>query len=146
MNMLRPTIRRDQSRRGATMIEFSLSFVAFVILLTALVDLGRAVWTFETLNHAALSGARFAVVHGSGNPVINNGADETALAIRDEVRRNAIGLQADQVSVNTAYDPDNERGSRFTVTAQYSMPTIARFFFPDGTFALSAEVSGVVLQ
>ncbi len=134
-------------RRGAAMVEFTLSFIAILIVFMALVELGRAVWTFTTLSHATFEGARFASVHGADNPVIDNGEDETPAAIEDVVRNNAIGLDAEQIQILTSYSPDNNPGGEFTVAASYGMPTIlGRFFFASGSLPISTKTVGVVLQ
>ena len=62
-----------------------------------------------------------AAVHGSGNPVIVNGSDNTITAISDLVKANSIGLDPAQVTVNTVWSPNNERGSEFTITASYPL-------------------------
>ncbi len=142
----RRTGRRGR-RRGAAILEFTLSFLAFLITLAALAELGRAVWTFTTLRHAIFEGARFATVHGSENPVIQNGQDDTMSAIEDVVKHNAIGLMPDQIQIQTSYSPDNSPGSEFVVSATYSMPTmVGRLFFSTGDFAIRTQAAGVVLQ
>ena len=145
--MLRSHTISDKRRRGAAMIEFTLSFIAFLLALMALAEIGRAVWTFTTLNHAAFEGARFATVHGSDNPVIENGQDETPGAIEQVVRNNAIGLDAGQIQILTSYSPNNDPGSEFTVSASYSMPTmLGGFFFSGGSLDITTRAAGVVLQ
>ena len=55
-------------RHGATMVEFSLVFLLFVVVLVALMEFGRAMWTYATIAHAARQGARYGMVHGSAKP------------------------------------------------------------------------------
>ncbi len=122
------------SRRGSVMVEFSLAFVAFITMIMATVDIGRAVWTYGVLNHAIFQGARFATVHGSGNLITDNqGQDDTAAAIRDIIRNNTVGLDSSQVTVNTSYNPNNDPGSEFTVTASYPINTVFGTFFFSGS-------------
>ena len=129
------------------MVEFSLAFMSFMLLLMGLVEFGRAVWTFNTLSHAVSQGARYATVHGSGNPVMVNGSDDTANAIRTIVRNNAIGLTSNQVVVNTVWAPDNDRGSEFTITASYQLDMIlGTFFFDPSTLTINDRANGVVLN
>ena len=137
---------KRNSRRGSTMIEFSLSFVGFVLLLIALVEIGRAVWTLSSLNQATLAAVRFATVHGSGNPILNNGDDETALAIEQLVQQQSIGLKGDLVEVVTEYAPNNDPGGLVIVTAAYPMAPITRLFFRTGTFNITTTATGVVMQ
>jgi Flp pilus assembly protein TadG len=139
--------RRQDQRRGSTIIEFSLAFTAFIMLLMGLMEFGRAVWTFSTLSHAVSQAARFATLHGSGNPVMVNGNDATATAISNLVKANSIGLDPSQVSVNTVWSPNNDRGSEFTVTASYPLSMMmGSFFFRGGTLTINDQANGVVLN
>lgn len=138
---------RFGKRRGSAMVEFSLAFVSFILLLLGLVEFGRAIWTLNTLSHAVSQGARYATVHGSGNPVMVGGSDETSTAITTTVKNNAIGLTSSQVTVNTVWSPNNDRGSEFTITASYPLELIlGNFFFPATTLTINDEVNGVVLN
>jgi Flp pilus assembly protein TadG len=129
------------------MVEFSLAFTAFIVLLMALMEFGRVVWTFSTLSHAVSQGARYAAVHGSGNPVVVNGSDNTITAISDLVKANSIGLDPAQVTVNTVWSPNNDRGSEFTITASYPLTMMmGSFFFSSGTLTINDEANGVVLN
>jgi Flp pilus assembly protein TadG len=139
--------RRQDRRRGSTIVEFSLAFTAFIMLLMGMMEFGRAVWTFSTLSHAVSQGARYAAVHGSGNPVMVNGNDNTATAIADLVKANSIGLDPSQVTVNTAWSPNNDRGSEFTITASYPLIMImGSVFFSGGTLTINDQANGVVLN
>ena len=48
-------IRRPvrNGRRGATMVEFALFFLLFFVVTVALMELGRGMWTYTTVAHAA---------------------------------------------------------------------------------------------
>ena len=51
-------VRLARTRRhGATIVEFSLVFLLFVVVLVALMEFGRAMWTYATIAHAARQGA-----------------------------------------------------------------------------------------
>ncbi len=135
------------SRRGSVMVEFSLAFMSFMLLLMGLVEFGRVIWTFSTLSHAVAQGARYATVHGSGNPIMVNGTDNTAAAIETLIKNNAIGLDSNQLTVNTVWSPDNNRGSEFTITASYPLGLImGSFFFSGSTLTINDQVNGVVLN
>ena len=139
--------RRQSHRRGSTMIEFSLAFTAFITLLMGMMEFGRAVWTFSTLSHAVSQGARYAAVHGSGNPVMANGTDNTAVAIADVIKANSIGLDSALVTVNTVWSPNNDRGSEFTITASYPLQMmLGSLFFSGGSLTINDRADGVVLN
>ena len=94
---LRPRLS-SRSRRGATLVEFALFFMVFLVLTLGLMELGRAVWTYVTLSHAARAGGRYAIVHGGTNPI-------SGKTIAQVVQENAIGLVGTgTVSVAVTYD------------------------------------------
>src|SRR5258708_24862285 len=68
--MFRRSVRAGASdQRGQSLVEFALVLPVFLLIVTGLFDLARAVWQEETLAYAAREGARYAIVHGSaGNP------------------------------------------------------------------------------
>ncbi len=106
--------RRTNGERGAEMVEFALSFLLFLILVVAVFEGGRLVWTYETLAHAARQGARMAIVHGERNPL----GDDTAITAA--VRAQAVGLPSADVTVNTVWDDAEKKGgSVVTVSASY---------------------------
>lgn len=138
---------RGGRRTGAAMIEFSLAFVMFMTMTMALVELGRAMWIFTTIAQATGAGVRYATVHGSGNPVMNNGVDETAQAVELRVKRNSPGLDSSQMTVNTVWAPNNDPGSTFELTVSYPMEVIfGRFFFSQSQLMIQHHSSGVVLN
>lgn len=102
-------------RRGATMVEFALFFIIFLVLTVGLMELGRGVWTYVTLSHAARAAGRYAIVHGGSNPIPDDGT-----TVADVARRNAIGLDNASITVNVTYDAVNKQGN--TVQVQVSYP------------------------
>ncbi len=104
--------RASNGRRGATMVEFSLFFLLFLMLSLGIMEFARALWTYTTLAHAARQGARYAMVHGESNPVSNT-------QIRDVVVANAVGLVDSDLSVTPVWSPDNKSGSVVEVQVRY---------------------------
>lgn len=105
-------VRFASRERGATLVEFSLFFIVFLMVTVGIMEFGRAVWTYTTLAHAARQGARYAMVHGESNPVSND-------QIRDVVAKNAVGLDRDTIVVNTSWLPDNSSGSQVEIQVRY---------------------------
>jgi Flp pilus assembly protein TadG len=63
---------------GQSLVEFALVLPIFLLVVTGLFDLARAVWQENTLAYASREGTRFAIVHGSaGNPIAWSGSDTT---------------------------------------------------------------------
>ena len=53
--------RRDKAQRSQALIEFALVSPVLLLLLFGVVDIGRAIFYYDTINHAAREGARVAV-------------------------------------------------------------------------------------
>ncbi len=106
-------------RRGATMVEFALFFMLFLVVAVALMELGRGVWTYTTVAHAARQGARYAQVHGSLYPLGNGDT-----SIEQVVKNNAVGLDPQEVTVSASWeswDPVNSVWIQDNVNAQGSI-------------------------
>lgn len=103
------------------MVEFSLCFLLFLGLVVGLMEFGRGVWTYTTLSHAARRGARFAMVHSNGNPVLDGGGnDVTNAEVATIVKANAIGLDPSKIVVDTpTWTPNREPGSTVLVRVSY---------------------------
>ena len=46
---------RRVSRRGAAIVEFSLVFILFLLIVVGALEMGRAFWTYATLAHATMT-------------------------------------------------------------------------------------------
>jgi Flp pilus assembly protein TadG len=54
---------RHEPERGQALVEFSLAIVIFLVLLMAIIDLGRGIYMFNGVSQAAREIARVASVH-----------------------------------------------------------------------------------
>ena len=88
---------RGDARKGATMIEFSLSFLLFVIIMVGTVEASRLIWAYTTLAHAARRGARYVMVHNGRNPATN-------AQVETVVKAYTVGLEDANVTVTPSYD------------------------------------------
>jgi len=119
------------------MIEFTVTFLLFLVTLVALFELGRGVWTYTTVVHAAREGARLAMLRG----------DLTEEQIREAVQRNAVGLSSDDLNVNVAYSPDNSRGAIVSTRVTYPFRFVTgALIIPNSTLTISTTAQRVVLQ
>jgi len=117
-------------RRGSSMVEFALIWVAFLLMILGLIEGALAVWSYNTLAHSVRQGARYASVHGSANPV-------SSILIENVVRNNAVGLDNSALTVGTTWSPNSDRGSVVEVLATYQHRTaLGRLIFPSGGFTL----------
>jgi Flp pilus assembly protein TadG len=90
--------RRDQGRKGQSLVEFGLMLPIFLLIVFGIIDFGRAVFAYSTLNSAAREAGRVAVV------------DQVTAHITDEAIRQAytLDVSAGDVSLDwrSAFNPD----------------------------------------
>jgi Flp pilus assembly protein TadG len=67
-------VKNRARKRGAAIIEFAVTAVAFLAFLFGIIDTCEAVYTYEFVTYAARSGARWAMVRGSSCPTLNTTA------------------------------------------------------------------------
>ena len=120
--------RRD-SRAGNTMIEFALVFGLFLAFTAGTFEMGRAIWTWASVAHSATEGARFASMHSVENPAeAPPGATitttSTDAAIEAVVKKNAVGLNQNNLNVEVIWSAGGVPGSDVTVRASYPFSMI----------------------
>jgi hypothetical protein len=59
--------KKRSSERGSTLVEFSIAATVFLMVMFAVIEFGRAVWTHNALADAARRGARYAVINPEAN-------------------------------------------------------------------------------
>jgi len=130
------------NRRGATMVEFALFFIIFLVLTVGLMELGRGVWTYVTLSHAARAAGRYAIVHGGSNPIPNNGT-----TVEDVAKLNAIGLDNSSITVNVTYDTVNKQGNAVLVEVSYPFQFVTGgLIVQQSTVSMSSTAKMIVLN
>jgi hypothetical protein len=94
-------VKRGQ--RSQALIEFALVSPVLLLLLFGIVDIGRAVFYYDTVSHAAREGARVAV--RASNPLPTN-ADILA-AVTSQIIGAPVTAPCPQGPLTTAVPPDN---------------------------------------
>ena len=123
MRMLRVFRRREH---GQALVEFSLIAIVFFILVFGMIDIGRAVWNYNTLAQATREGTRYAIVHGADSTTPSGPGNDAA--VQAEVEKFGGGLNLSQLTVQTTWLNDsNTSGSSVTVTSQYAYEPIFNF-------------------
>jgi len=102
--------------RGATILEFGLSFLIFISVVYGIMECGRIVSSYNIVAGAAREGSRYAMVHGSAS-----GSAATASDIQTIVRNWAIGLDTSAITVTTTWASGNGPGNPVLVKASYSI-------------------------
>ena len=106
-----------QGDSAQAIVEFALILPLFLLIVTGVFDLARAVWQENTLAYAAREGTRYAIVHGSGSAAPVGPCSSCNLAaVTTVVQVAAVGTY--NVTVTTDYpDGINDRNGRVTVDA-----------------------------
>ncbi|HEX7976774.1 MAG TPA: TadE/TadG family type IV pilus assembly protein [Anaerolineales bacterium] len=79
--------------RGQELVEYALLLPIFLLLLMVLLDMGRAIYYYSTVQNAARAGARYGIVH------TNDTAGVAAAA-----RQIAVGLDPANFTVTVVWD------------------------------------------
>jgi len=84
---IKPHLRCDQ---GSNLVEFAITLIVYLLMLCAVIDFSRLLYTYHFVAHAAREGARWAIVNGStckddadgGSCPYANGAGQADVATR----------------------------------------------------------------
>ncbi len=117
-------MKRARTERGQSLVEFSLAAMIFIVIILGVVEVGRAVWSYNTLASAAREGSRYAMVHGSSAAAGSGPAGNDA-KVQAAVMKYASALAPSGLTVTSAWpDGNNAAGSRVKVTATYKFGTV----------------------
>ncbi len=120
---MRPFRRFARDDHAQALVEFAFVLPIFLLVVTGIFDVARAVWQENTLAYAAREGTRYAIVHGASgvpaagpctnclNPVSNNLGN-----VVSAVTNNAVGVYGIDVTIDYP-DGGNQRNQRVTVDA-----------------------------
>ena len=142
-------IRRSKRvNRGQALVEFALVVPLFLLMLVGIFDLGRAVFTYNTLTNAAREGARMAIVNQYKPSIVQRAKDQTAIA-----ELNAPNVDVNFYQVKTDGTPDTAKPCAlvavnclavvtFEATYQPITPIISNILFKNGvTFTARSVLS-----
>ena len=143
MSALRRACRLARDEGAQSLVEFALLLPLFLLIVTGIFDVGRAVWQENSLAYAAREGTRYAIVHGSGgspavgpctnclNPATNNLGN-----IVSAVTTNAVGVYNIDVTIDYP-DGDNQRNHRVTVDATAPFVPLPSQYLLGGVFQIT---------
>jgi Flp pilus assembly protein TadG len=133
--------RRRRGGEGQSLVEFSLVFPIIVLLIAGFVEIGRAVFAFNTIANAARQGARVAAVNqledvtecDTTRPVEDPFEPHWSIRGCAIVAANTLGITTANVSIAYAPPPDTTLDcdpaihvgciATVTVTYDYSVAT-----------------------
>ena len=122
------TIKRLAHRRGirgekgATLLEFAFVSILFMMLTAGMMELGRGVWLYNSVAHAAREGCRYAIVNGG-----DSGHAVSAKQVEDYVKTRIPFDGGVDVSTNWA-DVTKTPGSVVTITVDFEFEPVISFF------------------
>ena len=125
-------------RRGAGAVEFALTVPILLLVVAGIAELGRVIYAGDTLANAVREAARVAIVRGSASS-----SPMTASEIQTLVRAKAV-MDAQNVTVTTTYDPNNDPGSVVTIQARYNFSFVMPPFSTFGPIQLARTASLVI--
>ena len=124
---------RDEDAQS--LVEFALTLPVFLLVVTGLFDVSRAVWQSNTLAFATREGTRYAIVHGSAgvppvgpcstHPCPSSGTEFTNRNLQnivDSVTSNAIGVP--NITVTIDYLTLNNNGRNQSVSVDATAPFV----------------------
>lgn len=125
--MSRRIARCGHRTPGQALAEFAMVAPLFFVLLLGIIEAGRFIFYYETLNNATREGARYAIVNGAntlgcptGPPAPGTAAcDPAGDDVRARVRQAAFGVLTG-ITVTPTWDPHNGRGSTVHVAATFT--------------------------
>lgn len=133
--MRRFFIGRRRRERGQALTEFAVVGLVFFLLVFGMIDVGRAVWNYNTLSQATREGGRYAIVHGEfsddpsgpGSPYFT--APDSDSKVTETVERFASGLDPARLAVSAEWlDGDNSFDNRVKVKSEYTYQPIFSFW------------------
>jgi hypothetical protein len=154
----KPIKRRNKGRRseqGQSLVEFAAGVVVLVIIVSGVLDLGRAFFTLVAIENGAGEGAIFASYHpawvteqdaqdgGSSWPEIEN----VTYRARHESPSGLVDPNLMTVSVD--HPPTLQTGEHITVTVTYSYTVMTPFLHilvQGGMMPLTAEATQVIVN
>lgn len=132
------TLRSD--RRGAAVVEFALGLPVMVLASLMVVDLGRSLLAYTSVNNLAAEGVRYASVRGPDSPTAATESEVQAF-----VASRAAGLNAENISVAISYDASPVTGNAVIVTVNYNMKLFLNPIFDFADFTITGVSRMTVL-
>jgi Flp pilus assembly protein TadG len=148
-------MNRLRSRKGATLVEFSMAGIPMIFVLVSAVQMALGMWQYETLAYGIKTGAQSVVSKGKGCSTGTNSCGTTVGAIATTIANSAIGIPASELSVTlttasgatttcnpisdctsntTAWPPstnnDNEPGQIISIKGQFTLNSATAMFYP----------------
>ena len=141
---------RRRERRGQSLVEFALVLPLFLLLFMVVMDLGTAVFTYNSLTNAAREGARLAIVNQDSASVIQRAENQVSVG---EINAPNVTIGFYQADPNTGAPDMSSTCSpvavgclavvTFESTYRPLTPIIGRILFKNGVTLTAQTVLSV---
>lgn len=111
-----------RKQRGSAAMELPLVLLLFLSMIYAVLEFGRAVSAYNIIAGATREGTRYAMSHGDSSPSPASGD-----AIKNVVKRWAIGLDRNHINVSVSWPDGNSRGDTVRVQTSYQLSPMTAF-------------------
>jgi Flp pilus assembly protein TadG len=140
-------IRILMDRRGEELVEFAMVLPLFLLLMFAVIDMGRYYFVRETLENAVRQAGRYAITGAHTNNLTR------VLSIDLVASNSAAGLDTTAINIssaavgssiwsnNWAGAPGDNVKISLTTTIGFFTPGIARYFVPSGSNTFTVAVT-----
>lgn len=119
---LKPVWKGQSGEQGQALVESAIMFVILIVILMALVDFGRAYFTFLSLQNAAAEGATFGMFHPTWQTAgDNDNPDNIDYRVRHESENGMVDWSTITVTVESLFPTP---GNLITVTVDYDFELI----------------------
>lgn len=140
--MLSRKSRKDQrSERGQSLAEMTLVMVILLLLVSGIVDLGRAFFTYMALRDAVQEGALYGSINPSLTTEIQNHVVQSSEMIKDLIINDDVSVEI----IGAACTGNGIRVSVLYPDFQIAMPFIGTLIGSQ-TVSISASVTDTILS
>ena len=136
-------------KRGQSLVEFTLVGIPTIFILICIFEISRGMWIYNTLNHAAKEGIRYAIVHGQNCGINTNSCLVNLGPAQNKCNRTNSTVAEVIMCAGGGLDPVNTK-VRFTSTlgpsAWYSLNAIPASQWPPPNGNLPGQVITIDMQ
>ena len=129
MKRLRRLLKNE---KGGVAVEFAVALPILVVMMLMVIDLGRAIFAYSTLNSAAADAVRYASVHGVES--VHPRTNEQIIAF---ARQRAVGFNDNNLTVALNWVPSGYAGAQVEVILTYDFT-----FFVTGMIGIPPTTLG----
>lgn len=133
--MITKTQKPTSAEQGQSIVELALIFPLLLLIMTGILDLGRAYYSYLQLTNAAREGARYGASYPKNDINIQDAAVSAAASSNVPITRNNVEVSKTGTS----------SGSTVSVTVKVDFQFITAYIFRVGTIPLRNTASMPVM-